>query len=135
EYIEALGLWVFLRDNRLITKHQVEEMLASKGAKILVTDSDYVLGISDLPGEVNRYCINAIGKGDYRAVRNSLLFLRSLREGINLLVSCGRIRHLHKKLGVLESSLEKTEKACYSMSIRESEMIGISENKTVMAVD
>ncbi|KAJ2236511.1 hypothetical protein H4R99_003526 [Coemansia sp. RSA 1722] len=136
EYIEALGLWVFLRDNKLITKGQVEEMLASKGARVLVTDGDYVLGISDLPGEVNRYCINAIGKGDRKAVENSLVFLRALREGINLLVCSGRIKDLHKKLDVLESSLEKTEKTYYSMSIRQSEMAAVNEqNKGVMAAD
>ncbi|KAJ2884468.1 hypothetical protein FB639_001953 [Coemansia asiatica] len=135
EYIEALGLWVFLRDNMLITKGQVEEMLASSGVKILVTDNDYILGISDLPGEVNRYCINAIGKGDRGAVENSLVFLRALKEGIHLLVSSGRIRDLNKKLEVLESSLEKTERAYYSMSIRESEMKAVNESKGVMAVD
>ncbi|KAJ1858901.1 hypothetical protein LPJ73_001857 [Coemansia sp. RSA 2703] len=126
EYIEALGLWIFLRDNTLISKEQVEEMIGSKGAKILVTDDDYVLGISDLPGEVNRYCINSIGKGDHEAVRNSLMFLRSLKEGINMIMASGRIRDLNKKLEVLDSSLQKTEQAYYSMSIRGSEMQNVS---------
>ncbi|KAJ1898949.1 hypothetical protein LPJ66_002430 [Kickxella alabastrina] len=122
EYIEALGLWVFLRDNTLITKDQVEDMVRSKGTMVTVTDEDYVLGISDLPGEVNRYCINAIGKSDHEAVKRSLVFLRALKEGINLIMCSGKIRDLHKKLEVLDSSLEKTEKAYYSMSIRDTEM-------------
>ncbi|KAJ2740826.1 hypothetical protein GGI20_005592 [Coemansia sp. BCRC 34301] len=130
EYIEAIGLWTFLQHNVLISKEQVLERLSAAGADgvvaplVDVTDEDYILGISDLPGEVNRYCINAIGKGDHQAVRRCLVFLRQMKEGINLLMSSGYVRDLDKKVAVLDSSLEKTERAYYSMSIRDSEMNG-----------
>ncbi|KAJ2899762.1 hypothetical protein IWW38_000850 [Coemansia aciculifera] len=130
EYIEAIGLWAFLQDNVLITKEQVLQRLSVPGADgvvaplVSVTDEDYILGISDLPGEVNRYCINAIGKGDREAVKCCLAFLRQMKEGINLLAGSGSVRDLDKKIEVLDSSLEKTERAYYSMSIRESEMKG-----------
>ncbi|KAJ2719449.1 hypothetical protein GGI07_005204 [Coemansia sp. Benny D115] len=119
EYIEAIGLWVFLRDNKLISREQVEEML---GGRVPVSDADYVLGIGDLPGEVNRFCINSIGKHDHEAVRKSLYFLRELKEGLGLIQCSGYIKDLDKKISVLDSSLEKTEHAYYSMSIRETEM-------------
>ncbi|KAJ2879843.1 hypothetical protein H4R27_005077 [Coemansia aciculifera] len=128
EYIEAIGLWTFLQDNVLISKDQVLERLSVANPDgivaplVSVTDEDYILGISDLPGEVNRYCINAIGKGDHEAVKRCLMFLRQMKEGINLLMSSTRVRDLDKKVAVLDSSLEKTERAYYSMSIRESEM-------------
>ncbi|KAI8318900.1 Translin [Martensiomyces pterosporus] len=131
EYIEAIGLWTFLQHDALITKEQVLDKLSVEGADgqrrplVEVTDVDYILGISDLPGEVNRYCINSIGKGDHEAVERCLVFLRNLKEGINLLMCSGRIKDLDKKVPVLDSSLEKTEKAYYSMSIRETEMAKI----------
>ncbi|KAJ2559889.1 hypothetical protein EV175_000123 [Coemansia sp. RSA 1933] len=125
EYIEALGLWVFLRDGSLITKNQVIERLTPNGAPgplVPVSDSDYVLGICDLPGEVNRYCINSVGKGDRDAVKRCVEFLRVMKEGVELLMCSGKIKDLDKKLPVLDSSLAKTEAAYYSMSIREGEI-------------
>ncbi|KAJ2868467.1 hypothetical protein GGI22_000825 [Coemansia erecta] len=125
EYIEAIGLWVFLRDNKLITKEQVVERLTPEGASaplVDVTDSDYVLGICDLPGEINRYCINSIGKGDRGAVKRCVAFLRVMKDGVALLLCSGKIKDLDKKSEVLDSSLGKTEAAYYSMSIREGEM-------------
>ncbi|KAJ2753291.1 hypothetical protein IWQ56_006629 [Coemansia nantahalensis] len=120
EYIEAIGLWRFLEHNQLITKQQVEESLAASRITT-VTDEDYLLGISDLPGEVNRYCINAIGKGDHDAVRNCLAFMRQLKDGVSVVLCACGIRDLVKKAEVLDSSLVKTEQAYYSMSVRESE--------------
>ncbi|KAJ2337487.1 hypothetical protein GGI00_000204 [Coemansia sp. RSA 2681] len=140
EYIEAIGLWAFLQDNVLISKDQVLQRLSVPGPDdvvaplVSVTDEDYILGISDLPGEVNRYCINAIGKGDHEAVRRCLMFLRQMKEGINMLMCSGYVRDLDKKVAVLDSSLEKTERAYYSMSIRDSEM-NTQNGRLSMAVD
>ncbi|KAJ2548161.1 hypothetical protein IWW35_004316 [Coemansia sp. RSA 1878] len=130
EYIEAVGLWRFLKHNELITKKQVLESLTieSDGKAtplVSVTDEDYLLGISDLPGEVNRYCINSIGKGDRDAVRKCLAFLQMLKEGVSLVLSVRKYNNLEKKVPVLNSSLEKIEKAFYSMTIRECEMKNI----------
>ncbi|KAJ1843060.1 hypothetical protein LPJ70_003550 [Coemansia sp. RSA 2708] len=127
EYIEAVGLWRFLEHNQLITKSQVLEGLSRDvdgqlQPLVAVTDEDYLLGISDLPGEVNRYCINSIGKGDRDAVIRCLEFLRTLKEGVSLVLCTRKYRDLEKKVPVLNSSLEKIEKAFYSMSIRENEM-------------
>ncbi|KAJ2778519.1 bifunctional uridylate/adenylate kinase [Coemansia javaensis] len=115
EYIEAMGVWRFLEHNQLITKQQVEDSL-DIGLPLPVTDEDYLLGISDLPGEVNRYCINAIGKGDHEAVRRCLEFMRHLKAGISVVLCACGAKGLLKKAEVLDSSLEKTEKAYYSMS-------------------
>ncbi|KAJ2318491.1 hypothetical protein H4S02_002194 [Coemansia sp. RSA 2611] len=127
EYIEAVGLWRFLEHNQLIIKSQVLEGLSRDvdgqlQPLVAVTDEDYLLGISDLPGEVNRYCINSIGKGDRDAVIRCLEFLRTLKEGVSLVLCTRKYRDLEKKVPVLNSSLEKIEKAFYSMSIRENEM-------------
>ncbi|KAJ2517384.1 hypothetical protein H4217_003996 [Coemansia sp. RSA 1939] len=125
EYVEAIGLWVFLRDNKLITKQQVVEYLTvgdtDGGPIINITDSDYVLGICDLPGEVNRYCINSLGKGDREAVKRCVEFLRVLKEGVELLLCTGKIKDLKKKAPVFDSSLAKSEAAYYSLSLREGE--------------
>ncbi|ORX72418.1 Translin [Linderina pennispora] len=134
EYIEAIGLWTFLRDSTLITKQQVVESLsvADESGEVkpllMVSDEDYILGVSDLPGEVNRYCINSIGKGDRNAVERSLAFLRELKEGINFVLCGGRIRDLDKKI-------PKIEKAYYSMSIRDDEMAKINPTAVAAAAD
>ncbi|KAJ1729706.1 hypothetical protein LPJ61_003394 [Coemansia biformis] len=120
EYIEAIGLWRFLEHNQLISKQQVEETLAASNIA-LVTDEDYLLGIGDLPGEVNRYCINAIGKNDHEAVHRCLAFMRQLKDGVSLVMSSCGSKDLRKKAEVLDSSLGKTEMAYYSMSVRERE--------------
>ncbi|KAJ2084022.1 hypothetical protein H4R24_000371 [Coemansia sp. RSA 988] len=132
EYIEAIGLWHFLQHDRLITMDQVLERLSVDGQPLVtVTDEDYLLGVSDLPGEVNRYCINAIGKGDHEAVKRCLEFLRLLKEGISMVMCSCHSKELAKKQPVLNSSLEKIEKTYYSMAIRETELHSIG----VMNVD
>ncbi|KAJ1945493.1 hypothetical protein FBU59_002291 [Linderina macrospora] len=139
EYIEAIGLWTFLRDNTLITKQQVLDTLSVEDENgevkplLMVTDEDYILGVSDLPGEVNRYCINSIGKGDRDAVERCLTFLRDLKEGISFVMCGGRVRDLDKKIPTLDSSLEKIEKAYYSMSIRDEEMAKVNPSAVVAA--
>lgn len=124
EYIEAMGLWMFLRENRLVTKQEILEGLSHNGVPlVMVTDQDFILGIADLPGEVNRHCINSIGKGDLAAVQRCMEFLRTMQEGINLMMCGGYVKDLGKKLEVLDSSLSKTERAFYSMAVRQSEKI------------
>ncbi|KAJ2348124.1 hypothetical protein GGF43_004622 [Coemansia sp. RSA 2618] len=127
EYIEAIGLWRFLQHTEMITKEQVLESLSIEvdgkvEPLVAVSDEDYLLGISDLPGEVNRFCINSIGKGDRDAVNRCLQFLKLLKEGVDLVLSSRKYRELEKKVPVLNSSLDKIEKAFYSMTIRDSEM-------------
>ncbi|KAJ2846507.1 hypothetical protein IWW36_004320 [Coemansia brasiliensis] len=138
EYIEAVGLWRFLQYNELITPEQVLAGLTPEHEAtpmVSISNEDYLLGICDLPGEVNRYCINSIGKGDREAVNRSLDFLRTLKEGVSLLLCIRRFKDVEKKMPVLESSLEKIEKAFYSMSIRESEMQRIATNTAVVKMD
>ncbi|KAJ2822968.1 hypothetical protein FBU31_004430 [Coemansia sp. 'formosensis'] len=57
-----------------------------------------------------------------------------MKEGINLLMCSETVRDLDKKVAVLDSSLEKTERAYYSMSIRDSEMSTQSASRS-MAID
>ncbi|KAJ2625036.1 hypothetical protein H4R22_005002 [Coemansia sp. RSA 1290] len=138
EYIEAVGLWRFLQHNELITPEQVLAGLTPENEAepmISISDEDYLLGVCDLPGEVNRFCINSIGKGDRDAVHRSLEFLRALKEGVSLLLCIRRFRDVEKKVPVLESSLEKIEKAFYSMCIRESEMQNITTSSAAIKMD
>ncbi|KAJ2159096.1 hypothetical protein GGF46_003297 [Coemansia sp. RSA 552] len=140
EYIEAISLWHFLEHNELMTMEQVLDRLSveedgERRPLVMVTKEDYLLGISDLPGEVNRYCINSIGKGDYDAVKRSLEFLRQLKEGINHVLCNAHIRDLEKKVPVLDSSLQKIEQAFYSKSIRDSELRKIESSMEEYAAE
>ena len=46
---------------------------------------DYILGIADLTGELMRYAINCVGKGDHNRALEVCQFLRNLKSGKKIL--------------------------------------------------
>ncbi|KAJ1673771.1 hypothetical protein EV182_004585, partial [Spiromyces aspiralis] len=93
---------------------------------IAVPDEEYLMGLADLPGEVTRYCINAIGKGDYQAPKGCCEFLRNLKQVYCVLETSPYLSRklkekLKEKLKVLDSSLDKVEHAYYDIALRGSE--------------
>jgi len=77
----------------------------------------FLLGILDLPGEVTRFAINAVGRGMPKVAIQSSNFLQQMlalfRE-----VPLYRNREVESKLRVLEQSADKLQRACYSIAIR-----------------
>lgn len=77
----------------------------------------YLLGISDLTGELMRFATNAIGGGGGKGsgppsdpgavVRSVLALLRSIREGLDPFVFL--VRDMGKKQAVTTASLRKIE--------------------------
>ncbi|RKO84933.1 Translin [Blyttiomyces helicus] len=67
EYIEASSFLVFVEKGVLASKREIEDTLvADDGTQILrITDEDYLLGLADLTGEVMRYCINLVSRGQW----------------------------------------------------------------------
>ncbi|KAF9056648.1 Translin [Panaeolus papilionaceus] len=105
EYIEALSFAHYLNHGTLITYDQVQQTLVdSHGtAYFPLTISDYILGLSDLTGELMRYAISSITKkGDFERMTPY-------------------IRDLNKKQAVTTQSLEKIEDAAYTIVLRSSE--------------
>ncbi|CAG8503110.1 18456_t:CDS:2 [Rhizophagus irregularis] len=116
EFIEAISFLEYLEHNRLISMNDVELNFRDKSGNqyLQVTVEDYVLGIADLTGELMRYAINSVGKGDHDRALQVCKFLRSLKSvsGYSL---------LGRKLDGIKTNLAKVEDACYALTIRGSE--------------
>ncbi|RIA86542.1 translin-associated protein X-like protein [Glomus cerebriforme] len=122
EYIEAISFLEYLEHNRLISKDSVDSNFKDRSDKqfLQVLDEDYILGIADLTGELMRYAINCVGKGDHDCALQVCQFLRSLMINYDLLKVPGK-SPLSRKLEGMKSNLAKVEEACYALTIRGSE--------------
>ncbi|KAG6902317.1 hypothetical protein C0995_001696 [Termitomyces sp. Mi166 len=127
EYIEALSFAHYLEHKSLITFDQVQETLCDPDGVpyFPLTVSDYLLGLSDLTGELMRFAISAISRrgGRTKAIE-VCAFVRACKAGAHAhqflrlkLTSGGSdfervtpyIRDLSKKQAVTAQSLEKIE--------------------------
>jgi len=122
EYIEAISFLEYLEHNRLISKSNVELNFKDQSGKqyLQVSVEDYILGIADLTGELMRYAINCVGKGDHNRALQVCQFLRSLKSDYDLLKVSGN-SPLARKLEGMKTNLAKVEDACYALTIRGSE--------------
>ncbi|KAL8761247.1 MAG: hypothetical protein Q9184_002627 [Pyrenodesmia sp. 2 TL-2023] len=131
EYVEAVSFQRYLETQRLIT-HQEAQTLIPGGVELTV--DDYILGLFDLTGELMRFGVTSMatsgtlprGKGREASEGGDILGdLRSLRtsfEGVDTSSSTTDEsplkRDIAKKIEVMKNSVEKVEKAVYSMIIR-----------------
>jgi predicted translin family RNA/ssDNA-binding protein len=82
--IEAISFYQFLQDPpSLITLEDVRKRL--EGAKVHVSEDDYLLGLTDLTGELMRYGMNAIGNSGIQdgeaVVQLTERWVRQIRAG------------------------------------------------------
>ncbi|PPQ63510.1 hypothetical protein CVT24_004738 [Panaeolus cyanescens] len=122
EYIEALSFAHYLNHGSLITYDQVQEtLLDSNGTPYFpLTIADYLLGLSDLTGELMRYAISSITKkGGRERAMSICAFVRRCRSDFERMTPY--IRELSKKQAVTTQSLEKIEDAAYTIVLRSSE--------------
>ncbi|KKZ61433.1 hypothetical protein EMCG_03946 [[Emmonsia] crescens] len=138
EYIEAVTFQHYIETQQLMS---LEDVIKSLPAGILVTEVDYILGIFDLTGEMMRFAITTMAAGstinmsvDSAAAggsdkqdndRGSILIdlqqLRAMFESINAPRGHSLNRDFGKKLEVMQSSIEKVERAVYGLLVRGSE--------------
>ncbi|KAL5518646.1 hypothetical protein ACEPAH_329 [Sanghuangporus vaninii] len=124
EYIEALALAHYFETGlgKLIGYSGVQESLcAEDGEKLFpLPMDDYLLGVSDVTGELMRFAITSIGRrggrGTARAVSDFVRNCKADFEGFTPYV-----RHLGKKQAVTTQSLQKIEDAAYAIVVRTSE--------------
>ncbi|CAG8751423.1 16862_t:CDS:2, partial [Racocetra persica] len=112
EYIEAISFLEYLQNDRLITKDQVENDF--------MDETDYIMGLADLTGELMRYAINSVGKGDHDRAIKVCQFLRDIKIDFEILKIHTR-SPLGRKMDAMRQSLSKVEDACYALTIRGSE--------------
>lgn len=103
-----------------------EEDVKMEGEKepmlIFVPQTDYVLGLADLTGELMRNAINSVAAGDVDVCFSLLTFLQQIDDGFNRLDKTQTPNQVNRKLTVLKQSLRKVEMACYNINVRGSEL-------------
>ncbi|KAK9239770.1 Translin [Lipomyces kononenkoae] len=130
ECIEALLFRGYLMDGWILSHAQVQKLI---GHEFLVTDSDYILGLLDTTGELMRFAItNLYDAATSRVLQVSPVsrricqLLRSLRIKLSGLQVSGTSQstsaEFMKKMNTLYSSVDKVEKAVYSLVVRGSEL-------------
>ncbi|KAI0034953.1 Translin [Vararia minispora EC-137] len=121
EYIEALSFAHYLEHRTLIPFDDVQASLSdADGPFFPLTVADYLLGLSDLTGELMRFAISSISRRGGRTVASDVsTFVRACKadfEGFTPYV-----RELAKKQAVTAQSLLKIEDAAYAIVLRTSE--------------
>ncbi|KAJ9476225.1 Translin [Pseudozyma hubeiensis] len=144
EFIEAISFYHYLRTTRLITLQQIQARFladpvpeshfysqqsdptqtsppTSQDSHALhVPVHRYLLGLSDLTGELMRFATNAVGQGDTGSVVKQVLSLtRQLRDALDPFVPL--VRDLKKKQTVTNQSLRKIEDILYAITVRSAE--------------
>lgn len=120
EYIEALSFLHYLEDGQLVTLDQVQRTLSDSETGeplVIVTPDDYILGMSDLTGELMRYATNALSTGDHHVPLAVCEFVRSVKTRFDGIPS-HMLYKLSKKQEETTRSLEKIEKVCYALRLR-----------------
>ena len=88
--------------------------------QVSIPPAEYILGISDLTGELMRLAINSVGQGNLTTPLEICKILRKIHD--EFITFGNRQRGLPKKLEVLKNSLKKVENTCYTIHIRGSEV-------------
>lgn len=144
EFVEALTYLMFLKTGKLISLEETQEFMtfkmgsasetdASKDPKngvrvsddvdpvrLLLSPTDFVLGVADLTGELMRMSINAVGSGNREIPFDLLPFVRAVYCGMYGLRPSSK--EVPRKMSVLRSSLAKIERTCYTLKVRGSEV-------------
>ncbi|KDN49405.1 hypothetical protein RSAG8_02107, partial [Rhizoctonia solani AG-8 WAC10335] len=109
------------RRERIIKTNRDITLPSDVGDKYLdLTESDYLLGVSDLTGELMRLAISTITRkgGRDRALHTAAFVRRCLADFETF---SPNVRDLHKKQKETAASLHKIEDALYAIRIREFE--------------
>jgi len=122
EYIEALSFAHYLEHNSLITYKQVQDTLCdADGIPCFpLPVSDYLLGLSDVTGELMRFAISSISRRGGRLKASEVCaFVRNCKADFERFTPF--VRDLSKKQSVTNQSLQKIEDVTYAIVLRSSE--------------
>lgn len=130
EYMEAVIFMHYLENQSLITHQASQDMINGMcgGSSINLSVEDYILGVYDMTGEVMRFAITTMafigqlpGKENGENVLDDLRQLRAVLEGLDVGYGNRFAKDVGSKMVVMQSSVEKVEKALYSLVVRGSE--------------
>merc|ERR1740137_485467 len=89
---------------------------------VTVPQSEYIMGLADLTGELMRNAINSLGSGNMDVCFTLLDILQNMSDGFNRLPRHEAPRDIGQKVYTLKQSCKKVENACYAISVRGSEI-------------
>ncbi|KAJ3416180.1 hypothetical protein HDV05_002825 [Chytridiales sp. JEL 0842] len=116
------ALWVYLKEERLVTTEEVEKML---GAKVdLKSDSpgfhisieEYLHGLISLTSELTRLAVNSVTFSDFQRPLKIQKFVSDLHSGFQLL----NLKNdtLRKRFDGLKYEVKRVEEIVYDISVR-----------------
>jgi len=109
-----------MKSHSASTPADVDLESSSSLLTVYVPPAEFVLGISDVAGELMRIAVHSVGVGDKQM---PFVICRTLRELCTALSSLyGIARDLPQKLASLRQSVAKVEAACYAIHVRGSEL-------------
>ncbi|KAI9208080.1 Translin family-domain-containing protein [Polychytrium aggregatum] len=119
EYIEAISFLHFLQNGTIVTKSGLDTDFSEADGTLFFsfTYEEYVLGLADLSGELMRYAINIVAKGQSDKAQEICDLLRSLKTEYEII----DLPEATKKVEVMAASLDKVENACYRVKVRGTE--------------
>lgn len=123
EYMEAVLFQYYLEHERLMTYEDASKSLPDG---IMLTYSDYVLGLFDTTGEMMRFAVTYMATnqklpGLEKGGSNILTDLQDIQSALEMMNVSGSFqlgKEFDKKLSVTRASVEKVEKGYYSMIVR-----------------
>lgn len=121
------------------TDVKVEHEIKTEPQKFefFVDPTEYILGISDLTGELMRRCINSLGSGETDVCLETCKVLQQLYSGY-ISLNVQRSRELSRKIYTMRQSVLKAENVCYNVKVRGGEAAkwgAVFENKVTEDLD
>jgi len=89
---------------------------------VTVPQSEYILGLADLTGELMRNAINSLGSGNMDVCFTLLDILQNMSDGFSRIPRHEAPKDFGQKVYTLKQSCKKVENACYAISVRGSEI-------------
>jgi len=105
-----------------MSKEENDSNLANIMISVTVPQSEFILGLADLTGELMRNAINSLGSGNMDVCFTLLDILQSVLDGFTRLPKDEAPKDIGQKMFTLKQSCRKVESACYAISVRGSEM-------------
>jgi len=104
------------------TSETVASSVPGYSLSVTVPQSEYILGLADLTGELMRNAINSLGSGNMDVCFVLLDILQNMSDGFSRLPKHEAPRDIGQKVYTLKQSCKKVENACYAISVRGSEI-------------
>jgi len=126
EYIEAVSFLHYLKGDGLLSQNTADNDFhftseTAEPISLILPPTEFYLGIADLTGELMRLSIIATSQGDLKTPFEVVKFMRQIYTGFLLIGNQGP-KEMGRKCKVLKQSLEKVERACYTLRVRGSEI-------------